>query len=82
MRGPDRETWLPPLFYAKLILLLSFVFLHGLAFWFDYYSIPPLLVVLLFSLRAIARAFTDYLWFDSLHVAQAWEHQIGYQEVR
>ena len=30
-------------------------------------------VVLLFSLRGLARVYTDFLWFDSLRVAAAWE---------
>ena len=38
-------------------------------------------VVLLFSIRAIARVFTDYLWFDSLGAAQAWQKQWGYRGI-
>lgn len=39
------------------------------------------LAFLLFSLRGLARVFTDYLWFRSLGVEQAWERQLGYQGV-
>ncbi len=38
-------------------------------------------VVLLFSLRGLARVYTDFLWFDSLRVAAAWERQWGYQGI-
>lgn len=39
------------------------------------------LVVLVFSLRGLARVYTDYLWFDALGVAAAWERQWGYQGI-
>jgi len=44
-------------------------------------AVAVVLVVVLFSLRGLARVFTDYLWFDSLGVAPAWERQWGFQGI-
>lgn len=35
------------------------------------------LVVLLFSLRGIAGFYTDYLWFDELHITTVWKQVLG-----
>jgi len=37
------------------------------------------LVVVLFSLRGIASAYTDYLWFDSVDLAAVWSRRLGVQ---
>ncbi|MFN8050472.1 MAG: UPF0182 family protein [Acidimicrobiales bacterium] len=44
-------------------------------------GLAVVLIVLVFSLRAIARVYTDFLWFDALGVARAWERQLQYQGI-
>ena len=42
-------------------------------------AIAIVVVALTLSLRAIARLYTDFLWFDALGVSAAWQRQWGYQ---
>jgi hypothetical protein len=62
-KAPDRNGPLPPVFFLLLVVLLAGLMLQGLAFFLDSYGLPPMVVVLAFSLMMYLVNRTDH-FFD------------------